>query len=470
MPLRKQAEALEHMCFVKVAQTIHSLAVQLEEDPECHKMSTEKLSAMVSALPAVINENMIVKVIETIHKTFSRTRRTVGMKTCLEVLLQKHVQRLELNGLFFKMRLQGTINSTIRNIVCAQVTTMRNLMTLNMVSKCSDEILCVVSEKCPEVSDVNVSISDLVTDAGIKALANGCPKLENLGIYKCWNITTEGIAYVLKHSRNLKKLKCDQLGAVLINEFSTSKSTFKLIHFEQTQTLFEPTAEDIRWVGNACPNLESVSLFVDDKNLSLVPLLGQIRVLEVETGVMPGDGFIEAIKYLGNSLQTLQLSCNKVQQEVIVVLGECCPSLTTLHLSTAALEGDKLLANPGQLFSGLTVLHLQVWKESVLSNKWVDFFLLWCRKLESVLLKAEVGFLTDEYLSALLAVNPLTEAKYIVIASDEFVPLTLESVHRLMSSCPALENLGLSSWNITEEEFFQIRDDIKTNNYNLNIS
>ena len=39
-----------------------------------------------------------------------------------------------------------------------------------------------------------------------------------------------------------------------------------------------------------------------------------------------------------------------------------------------------------------------------------------------------------------------------------------------MASCPALENLGLSSWNITEEEFFQIRDDIKTNNYNLNIS
>ena len=190
---------------------------------------------MVSALPVVIIENMIEKVIETIHKTFSRTRRTIGMKTCLEVLQKKCVQRLELDGLVFKMRLQGTINSTIRNIVCAQVATMRNLMAINMVSKCSDEILYIVSEKCPEVSDVNVSISDLVTDAGIKALANGCPNLENLSIYKCWNITTEGIAYVLKHSKNLKKLKCDQLGAVLINEFSTSKNTFRLTHFEQTQ-------------------------------------------------------------------------------------------------------------------------------------------------------------------------------------------------------------------------------------------
>ncbi|KAG0710510.1 F-box/LRR-repeat protein 4 [Chionoecetes opilio] len=470
MPQRKQVEALEHMCFMQVAKTIHSLAVQLEENSECCTISTEELSSMVSALPAVINENMIVRVIETIHKTFSRTRRTVGMKTCLEVLLQPRVQRLELNGLFFKMRLQGTINSTIRNTVCVHVASMRNLMTLNMVSKCSDEILCVMSEKCPEVSKVIVSISDLVTDQGIKALAKGCPKLENLGIYKCWNITTIGIAYVLKHSKNLMKLKCDQLGAVLISDFRKSKNTFKLTHFEQTQAMFEPKAEDVRWVGNVCPNLESVSLFVDDRNLSLVPLLGGIKILEVETGAVLGEGFVEAIKYLGGSLQTLQLSCNQVQQEFIVMLGECCPSLTTLHLSTAALEGDELLTNPGRLFSGLTVLHLQVWKETVLSNKWVDFFLLWCYKLESVLLKAEVAFLTDHYLNALLAVNPLTEAKYIVIASDEYVPLTLESVHTLMASCPALENLGMSSWDITEEEFFEIRDDIKTNNYNLTIS
>lgn len=49
---------------------------------------------------------------------------------------------------------------------------------------------------------------------------------------------------------------------------------------------------------------------------------------------------------------------------------------------------------------------------------------MWCHKLESVLLKAEVGFLTDKYLGSLLAANPLKEAKYIVIASDEFVSVT----------------------------------------------
>lgn len=100
----------------------------------------------------------------------------------------------------------------------------------------------------------------------------------------------------------------------------------------------------------------------------------------------------------------------------------------------------------------------------------MEFFLLWCFKLESLVLKAEVEFLTDQYLNRILLANPLKQAKRIIIASDKHVPLTYASVHRLIASCPNLDNLGVSSWNLTEEEFFQIRDDAKKNNYNLMIS
>lgn len=54
-----------------------------------------------------------------------------------------------------------------------------------------------------------------------------------------------------------------------------------------------------------------------------------------------------------------------------------------------------------------------------LTDECVEFFLLWCRKLESVVLKAEVEFLTDQYLKKLLAANPLTQAKRIIFASDK---------------------------------------------------
>ncbi|XP_042239996.1 F-box/LRR-repeat protein 20-like isoform X2 [Homarus americanus] len=411
MPPRKQVESLEHMCFMVMAGTLHRLAVELEEEPESCQVSAEELSSTVASLPAVINENMITKVIETIHQTVSRTRRTIGMRTCLEVLLQPHVQRLDLSGLFFKMRLPVAINMTIRNVVREQVGSMKNLMILNMVSKCSDEILCIVSQKCPNITEVIVSISDLVTDEGLKALALGCPKLEKLGISKCWEVTTDGIAYALQYGKNLQKLQCDQLGAVMINRFKKSNTTFKLTHFEQTQTLFEPQEEEIAWVGGACPCLESASLFVDDESLALVPQLGDIRVLEIETSAILGNGFVKAITNLGVSLLTLQLNY------------EC-----------------------------------------------VEFFLMWCHKLESVVLKAELEFLTDQYLKRILAANPLTEAKRIIIASEKHVPLTLESVYRLMASCPSLENLGISSWDITEEEFFKIRDDVRKNNYNFMIS
>lgn len=209
--------------------------VDLEEGVESFKVSEEQLASIVESLPAVINENLITKVIETIHQTVSRTRRTIGMATCLRVLLQPCVQTLDLSGLFFKMRLPGAINMTIRSIVLKQVESMKNLTVLNMVSKCSDEILHMVSQRCKGIVDVNVSISDLVTDAGLKALAVGCPKLEKLGIYKCWEVTTEGIEHVLRHSKNLQRLQSDQLGSVLINKFYKSDIEFKLTHFEQTQ-------------------------------------------------------------------------------------------------------------------------------------------------------------------------------------------------------------------------------------------
>ncbi|XP_066956396.1 F-box/LRR-repeat protein 20-like [Macrobrachium rosenbergii] len=469
MPPRKSVETLEHMCFMVMAQTIHEISVELEESPETCRMSVNDLSEMVASLPSIIDENMITKVIETIHQTVSRTRRAIGMRTCLQVLLQPHVQRLDLSGLFFDMRLPGNTNFVIRNVVSERIGKMKNLTVLNMVSKCNDEILNIISKQCPCILEVIVSISDLVTDAGLIDLVNGCPKLEKLGIYKCWEVTSEGIAYILLHGHNLEKLQCDQLGAVMISKLRRSENTFKLTHFEQTHSLFEPQEDDIAWVGRVCKNLESASLFVDDESLALVPQLGPIKTLEIETSAVLGDGFLTAITKLGESLSILQLNCDEVNQEKIVLLGSHCPHLNTLHISTATVEGDELLVNPGNLFSSLTSLHLQVWKEAVISSECVDFFLLWCHKLESIVLKAEVEFFTDQYLEKILASNQLKDTKRIIFASDKHVPLTLKSVHRLVESCPNLEFLGVSSWDVAEEEFFQIRDHIKKNNYNLTI-
>lgn len=132
------------------------------------------------------------------------------------------------------MRLPGSINAGIREVVSSQICAMKNLTSLNMVSKCSDDILAVVCKHCPDLTDLNVSISDLVTDLGMKSVAKGCTKLETLGIYKCWEVTPEGIAFVLRKAHNLSKMKCDQLGAVIISTFKESATTFKLKHFEQT--------------------------------------------------------------------------------------------------------------------------------------------------------------------------------------------------------------------------------------------
>ena len=193
---------------------------------------------MVARLPGLINENIIIKVIDTIQQTINRTRRTIGLLTCLEVLLQSHVQKLDLSGLFFKMRISGQINSAIREVVSSKIISMKNLRTLSMVSKCSDEILKLISINCKNMEEIVVTLSELVTDEGISAVAKECQNLEKLGIYKCWEVTPKGIEFVLQNVNNLKELQCDQLGSVLISKFKNSSNTFQLTHFEQTQVGF----------------------------------------------------------------------------------------------------------------------------------------------------------------------------------------------------------------------------------------
>ncbi|CAL4110090.1 unnamed protein product [Meganyctiphanes norvegica] len=425
---------------------------------------------MIRALPSLINENMIIKVIETIHQGVSRTRRTIGLRTCLTVLLQPHVQRLDLSGLFFKMRLPGAINTAIRDVVSHKVYLTTNLSIFNMESKCSDEILKVLGKNCPNIVEVTVTISDLVTNEGLKALSLGCLKLEKLGIYKCWEVTDEGIYSVLKNSKKLKEMQCDQLGNVLLSKFRKTDTFFNLTRFEQTQSIFEPRIEDVSWIAKFCPDLKSVRIYVDDDNLILVSQMGKLEVLELESSSILGLGFENIISQLGANLQTLQISCDEVSQNNLMSMGRQCPQLTTLHITTATIEGDNRLINTGNLFPSLTTLHMQVWKESSISTECVDFFLLWCTKLESLFWKADIAILTDEYLKRLLNINPLVHAKRLVFASDKDVPLTIDSVHLLIETCPYLEAIGMLSWTFSEEEFFELRQYVKTNNYNLTLS
>lgn len=206
--------------------------MELQHYSKC--VNKEDLKRLISELPFIFVEQTISKVIETIHKTVERSRRSIGLQTCLEVLLQPHISRLDLSGLFFKMRLPVHINTTIRTIVGQNIISMKNLTYINLVSKCDDEILLAISENCKNILDIVINISDLVTDKGMKYIAKGCEYLERLEIYKCWGISIEGVKSALTHLRNLKELHCDNLGNVFLYHLKRIEKVFNLNHFEQT--------------------------------------------------------------------------------------------------------------------------------------------------------------------------------------------------------------------------------------------
>ncbi|RXG73558.1 hypothetical protein Avbf_01747 [Armadillidium vulgare] len=378
MPSHKEVEPLKQMCFMLLAKDIHKICVKMELDHYSKCVNKEDLKRLISELPFIFVEQTISKVIETIHKTVERSRRSIGLQTCLEVLLQPHISRLDLSGLFFKMRLPVHINTTIRNIVGQNIILMKNLTYINLVSKCDDEILLAISENCKNILDIVINISDLVTDKGIKYIAKGCEYLERLEIYKCWGISIEGVKSALIHLKNLKELHYDNLGNVFLYHLKNIQKVFNLNHFEQTCQPFEPSTEEAIWVGKICPFIESVRLTIDDEFLFCLPSLGTLSEV--------------------------------LHQSHITLIGEMCKQLTSFHLVTATIDEDMYLKNNGDYFRNLSSLHLQIWKESSVRVECIDFFLLWCQKLSFIVIKAQMEFFTDSYLQRILLKNPLTNA------------------------------------------------------------
>merc|ERR1719427_871466 len=78
---------------------------------------------------------------------------------------------------------------------------------------------------------------------------------------------------------------------------------------------------------------------------------------------------------------------------------------------------------------------------------------------------------TDAYISEIVSVNPLTSLSTLRIgdASEEVrsTPLTVSTVQLLLSKCDSLKDLDISDWNVTSQQFEELKSKVKNNNWDL---
>jgi len=98
-----------------------------------------------------------------------------------------------------------------------------------------------------------------------------------------------------------------------------------------------------------------------------------------------------------------------------------------------------------------------------------------CSALDLSVLNMEGNFgtfLTDDFFSHILNRNPFHKLATLDISFNDQggvsgrVPLTSATIRRLLQ-CDQLRELRISDWSVTDEEFAQLEEMVKTNNWEL---
>ena len=64
--------------------------------------------------------------------------------------------------------------------------------------------MIALSQGCPQLSSLDLSGCNQITDACVIALSQGCPQLSSLNLYDCEQITDAGVAALLQGCPDLK--------------------------------------------------------------------------------------------------------------------------------------------------------------------------------------------------------------------------------------------------------------------------
>ncbi|XP_047329571.1 EIN3-binding F-box protein 1-like [Impatiens glandulifera] len=206
-----------------------------------------------------------------------------------------------------------------------------------------------VANNCPSLRVLSLWKLSSIDDESLIDIANGCPQLEKLDLSQCPAITDKGLIAVAK--------RCPGLSSLII---------------ESCPKIGSPS---LQAVGSYCPNLKSLTIkncpLVDDKGIvSLMSSVGfSLSKLKLEA-LNVGDYSLAVIGHYGKALTELSIfslknttgkgfwvmgnvqglqklrsffisSCNGVTDVGLEAIGKGCPSLKQFNVSKCCIFSDE---------------------------------------------------------------------------------------------------------------------------------
>ena len=235
-----------------------------------------------------------------------------GLPTALRLLPRPATTSLDIGALFSGARLSRSLSVQCRQELGKGLVRATRLVKLHLRSKCADGLLDIIGSSCPLLQEINISLSEQVTDQGLKYLQS-CSFLASVDLLKCWAITPAGVASLLQALPRLRKLYFANMKAVMEELFKAKEKPgpFRLEHFDSSEYSLAVPGEDSRpevessWVDGPIsfsnitltfPWISTCRIMASDQEIAHLHSLTHLCHLEVEFSDDPGPGLLSFLR------------------------------------------------------------------------------------------------------------------------------------------------------------------------------
>ncbi|XP_043270484.1 uncharacterized protein [Venturia canescens] len=418
--------------------------------------------------------NVVVSLIEVVvHANLRSIEFAAWPKIMRHVLYNNLHNMTGLEVLDLGSGSAGWRTSDIEKIIINGVATMPNLISFTLCFDCTDNIIAAVGQNCPKLRYIDVTASRSVTDRSIVALS----KSRVLREVKLFRTSVSIIGYanlLLAHSRLEDIGRCHEIGNVLEHireKFDATTENYEKQLYLRSFESRNVAMNHLYLLIAMCPYVTRLSLMCDERisDLTILAALENLTELRLLSCYFYADRVKNLLELTNGRIISLHLEhVDEIDTSALVYISQYCPEIRNLTFYNC-----ELLDHTSSHFRKLPVEPFKYLERikfvADCASVHLEFLLSHCTNVKFIQLGSSTG-IGDTTMKRVFSQNPMSKLEELkILYSDD---LSMRTVRLLMQNCGNLRRISeLESWQgISSEELRIFREELKTNNFDLDTS
>ena len=351
-----------------------------------------------------------------------------------------------------------------------------NLSIGILTNELDDESITALAN-CKQLTNLNLSNCEEITDASVTKVAQSCTSLTNLNLYGCEKLTDASVIAVSQNCPELKVLSLENCPAITDASITLIAQGCMQLTVLSLSWCQEITSTSVVKIAQCCPKLVNLNLedcnHINDESLIAVAY-GCTRLTHLNIGGCNNitDTSVVAIAQQCNRLVNLNLESSapaRITGESIISVAQHCTLLTALNISNINIT-DAVVINLAERCKQMKEIHLNGCTQ--LTDAGIIAVVTSCNQLTILFAESCINISSESLMA--IAEHCNTQLIYLSVGMreerDQPQILSKASVIAVLQQCTQLKTFGLSACWETYEQFTQEeRNELKEKYKQVNI-